>query len=158
MAFNKDEANRQALILDDLTILEKALACDFVGVALQKQKGLEITWPFVRGNRNEKYKYISIRYGKGIAGKVIATGSPMEINLFPVNISGKSTDYPIMLAEQLNSAYALPLYWNGIPKGALLIASRTGHFFTEDEKRSADHIKRQIESHLPEYFNQGEEG
>ena len=132
--------------------LKRDLSCDVVGLALQNRAGLDITWPCVIGHRNEKYKYITVRYGKGIAGKVISSSRPMEITSFPNGILGKSTDYPIMLAEQLISAYAVPLLCGDSPKGALLIGYRNMHFFTEEEKSQVIEVARGVESSLPDHF------
>ena len=52
---------------------------------------------------------ITVRYGKGIAGKVISTGRPMTVEGFPNHISGKALEYPIMLAENLVAAFAVPI-------------------------------------------------
>lgn len=132
--------------------LKRDLSCDVVGLALQNRAGLDVTWPYVIGHQNEKYKYITVRYGKGIAGKVISSSRPMEITSFPNGILGKSTDYPIMLAEQLLSAYAVPLICGDSPKGALLIGYRNMHLFTEEEKNQAIEVARRVESSLPDHF------
>ena len=44
------------------------LPCDFVGVAIQNQRGPDVRWHYAVGNGNDKYKRITVRYGKGIAG------------------------------------------------------------------------------------------
>lgn len=132
--------------------LQEQLSCDVTAVSLQDYPELDIKWPYVWGNRNEKYKYLTVRYGKGLAGKVIATGAPLAIAVFPEDISGKATDYPIMLAEQLVSAYAVPLIWQGNPKGALLV----GYRHPDNWKKSDDHTitkaAGKMESLLPLYF------
>ena len=77
---------------------------------------LMFRWHYASGNLNDKYKRITVRFGKGIAGKIISSGSPMMMNDFPNGIYGKVTDHPIMLAEKLVSSYAVPLFFNGVPK------------------------------------------
>ncbi|MFD1037761.1 GAF domain-containing protein [Virgibacillus byunsanensis] len=132
--------------------LRENVGCDFTGLALQKQSGLDITWPFVSGNRNEKFKYITVRYGKGIAGKVIGTNRSMQIDDFPSHINGKSTDYPIMLAEKMVAAFAVPLQLKGIPKGSLLIGYRKAIQFKEDDYNKVKQTANEIEALLPLYF------
>ncbi|MEC5425513.1 GAF domain-containing protein [Virgibacillus sp. C22-A2] len=132
--------------------LREITACDFTAVALQQYKGLDIKWPFVSGNRNDKYKYITVRLGKGIAGKVISSSSIMKIDNFPESIDGKSTDYPIMLAERLVSAFAVPLIWKGIPRGSLLVGYREACEFTEKDYDKMKEIARRVEKLLPVYF------
>ncbi|WP_071396265.1 GAF domain-containing protein [Bacillus tuaregi] len=112
-----------------------ALNCDFVGVAIQNSDGPDVKWHYAAGNSNDKYMRITVRYGKGIAGKVISTGRSMTVEDFPNHIIGKPLEYPIMLAERLLSAYAVPIQIKGIPKGVLLVGNRTKRTFSEEEHR-----------------------
>jgi nitrogen regulatory protein A len=135
-----------------LEVLEE-LGADFVGLAIQNEVGPDVRWHCAAGNITDKYKRITVRYGKGIAGRVISSGSPMMITSFPENILGKTTDYPIMLAEKLVSSFAVPLFFNGIPKGVLLVGHRKGvHTFSEKEKQhiknSALFLEEAIKSHI----------
>ncbi|WP_264738134.1 GAF domain-containing protein [Cytobacillus firmus] len=124
------------------------LECDFVGLALQNTDGPDVRWHYAAGNSNEKYKRISVRYGKGIAGKVISTGRPMYVENFPENIAGKALEYPIMLAEALKYAYAVPIYFKGIPKGVLLIGNRSGQPINENKQSTARKAARTLELKL----------
>jgi len=117
------------------------ISCDFVGLAIYNPQGKELRWMYAVGNRNEKYRRIVVRYGKGIAGQVIRTGRPMTISQFPQNIIGKATDYPIMLAEQLISALAYPIHRGGIPWGVLLIGNRSESAFSKEQQ---DKIKKVV--------------
>lgn len=120
-------ANQCEKILTEMNV-------DFVGLALQNQEGPDVSWHFAAGNSNEKYKRITVRYGKGIAGKVISTGSSITIKNFPEGISGKVLEYPIMLAEKLVYAFAVPLFINSVPKGVLLVGRRSNIPLTEKEQ------------------------
>ncbi|GLB59470.1 GAF domain-containing protein [Cytobacillus sp. NCCP-133] len=124
------------------------LKCDFVGLALQNTDGPDVKWHYAAGNINEKFKRITVRYGKGIAGKVISTGRAMSVENFPENISGKALEYPIMLAEGLKFAYAVPIHFKGIPKGVLLIGSRTGQSINENQKSFVREAARRLEQKL----------
>lgn len=115
------------------SILTK-IAADFVGFALQNREGPDVRWHYAAGNSNDKYKKITVRYGKGIAGKVIATGSPITINHFPEKIHGKALEYPIMLAEKLVFAFAVPIFYKGAPKGVLLVGRRTNTPISKGEQ------------------------
>ncbi|MDZ5471609.1 GAF domain-containing protein [Bacillus sp. 31A1R] len=114
--------------------LLKEIQCDFVGLAIQNKRGPDINWRFAAGNLTDKYKRITVRYGKGIAGGVILTGRPMSVNDFPNNIVGKVLEYPIMLAEKLLFSYAVPIHVKGIPKGVLLVGRRTKNIITVEEQ------------------------
>jgi signal transduction protein with GAF and PtsI domain len=132
--------------------LQQDIDAEFVGLAIQNEVGPDVRWHCCAGNLNDKYKRITVRYGKGIAGRVISSGSPMMITRFPEQILGKSTDYPIMLAEKLVSSYAVPLFFNGVPKGVLLVGHREEYKFSEEEqqlvKKSAVYLEEAIKSHI----------
>jgi len=125
---------------------------EFVALAIQNESGPDVRWHYATGNLNDKYKRITVRYGKGIAGKVISSGSPMMMFNFPHDILGKVTDYPIALAEKLVSCYAVPLFFNAVPKGVLLVGKRVKYSFTEEEqekvKESALSLEQLVKEHL----------
>lgn len=119
--------------------------CDFVGFAFQNSKGPDIQWHIVAGNQSDKYKLISVRYGKGIAGRVISTGSSVTIEDFPNDIIGKALEYPIMLAEKLLYSFAVPIYFKGVSKGVFLVGQRTKRSLTIDEKSVVQKAAAKIE-------------
>lgn len=126
--------NKHALICSFEALL-KDVPCDFAGVAIQNAEDTNIKWRYAAGNRTDKYKRITVRYGKGIAGRVISTGSPMHIEAFPNRILGKELEYPIMLAEKLVSAYAVPIHYKGRARGVLLVGRREESPFSKEEQR-----------------------
>ncbi len=132
--------------------LRSAVGCDFVGLAIQNKVGPDVSWHYASGNLNDKYKRISVRFGKGIAGKIISTGTPMNTTDFPNNIIGKVTDYPIMLAEKLVSTYSVPLFFNAVPKGVLLVGKRERHSFSEHAQEqvmeSAHTLEQLLKKHI----------
>lgn len=129
-----------------------AISADFVGVALQNLEGPDVRWHVAAGNSNEKYKKITVRYGKGIAGKVISTGSPISINNFPDEIPGKALEYPIMLAEKLKLAFAVPILLNNVPKGVLLVGRRSNSPITESEQITVKQAANALESLIVSLF------
>lgn len=147
-----DELKECKVAVQACSELLKDIEVEFVGLAIQNEVGPDVRWHCAVGNINEKYKRITVRYGKGIAGRVISSGSQMMITSFPEQIIGKSTDYPIMLAEKLVSSFAVPLFFNGIPKGVLVVGHRNEHVFTEEEqqvtKKSALFLEEAIKSHI----------
>lgn len=130
--------------------LKTAINCEFVGLAIQKETGPDVSWHYASGNLNDKYKRITVRFGKGIAGKIISSGSPMMITEFPKEINGKVTDYPIMLAEKLVSTYAVPLFFNDVPKGVLLVGKRETYVFDEEAKEKVNDSALVLEQLLKE--------
>ncbi|APC46929.1 hypothetical protein BME96_01415 [Virgibacillus halodenitrificans] len=155
MAFNNQREKSTEIkekFLAECNMLRENMQIDFVGIALQQTEGLNITWPFVSGNTTNKYKYITVRYGKGIAGKVISTGAALSIDSFPDGISGKPTEYPIMLAERLFAVYAVPINFKGMPKGALLAGMRSPIVWSDTNIKQVKQMTTEIEKLLPYYF------
>ncbi|MGX6444787.1 GAF domain-containing protein [Neobacillus sp. K501] len=131
--------------------LKENLDCEFVGLAFQNEVGPDVRWHYAAGNLNDKYKRITVRFGKGIAGKIISSGSPMMLSNFPDDIYGKITDYPIMLAEKLVSCFAVPLFFNFVPKGVLLVGKRISHTYTENDQEKVKESALTLEKILKVY-------
>jgi nitrogen regulatory protein A len=124
------------------------VGCDFVALAMQNEVGPDVRWHYASGNLNDKYKRITVRFGKGIAGKIISSGSPMLMKDFPKDVIGKVTDHPIMLAEKLVSTYAVPLFFNAVPKGVLLIGNRKTTSFSEEDQQQVREAAQSLEQIL----------
>ncbi|WP_312473557.1 GAF domain-containing protein [Neobacillus sp.] len=139
-------------VIDVCSELKAVACCDFVGLAIQNKVGPDVRWHYATGNLNDKYKRITVRFGKGIAGKIISSGSPMMMTDYPNDIFGKMTDYPIALAEKLVSSYAVPIFFNHVPKGVLLVGKREKYSFSEEEqekvKASALSLEQILKKHL----------
>lgn len=133
--------------------LKEQASCDFVGLAIQNRVGPDVRWHYAVGNLNNKYKLITVRFGKGIAGKVISTGVPMKMANFPHQATGKVTDYPIALAEKLNTCYAVPIFFNGAPKGVLLAGNRDSSVFSETEQEWVKESAEALEQILKDYMD-----
>lgn len=128
--------------------LKKRISSEFVALALQNKVGPDVRWHYASGNLNDKYKRITVRFGKGIAGKIISSGSPMMLIDFPNDIYGKVTDHPIMLAEKLISCYAVPIFLNSLPKGVLLVGKREKYTFPEDDQEMVQDAALELEQIL----------
>jgi nitrogen regulatory protein A len=128
--------------------LKKRIGCEFVALALQNEVGPDVRWHYASGNLNDKYKRITVRFGKGVAGKIISSGSPMMLIDFPNDIYGKVTDHPIMLAEKLVSCYAVPIFFNSLPKGVLLVGKREKYTFSEDDQEMVQDAALELEQIL----------
>lgn len=137
-------------VIEVCNSLMVVVGCEFVALALQNEVGPDVRWHYAAGNLNDKYKRITVRFGKGIAGKIISSGSPMMMTDFPKGIIGKATDHPIMLAEKLVSSYAVPLFLNAVPKGVLLIGNRKASTFTEMEQQHVKESAQALEQILKE--------
>ncbi|BAE82127.1 MULTISPECIES: GAF domain-containing protein [Desulfitobacterium] len=115
--------------------LEKVRAdigSDFVGLACHDFDSHHIRWQYVAGNLNNLYRKITLWPGRGIAGKVVASGRPMALEDFALKSGDDAREYPILLAEDLRSVMAAPIIECDHVKGVLLIGFRTPHRFTEE--------------------------
>jgi len=137
-------------VIDVCDQLKQQVGCDFVGLAIQNKVGPDVKWHYAVGNLNDKYKRITVRFGKGIAGKIISTGVSMMMVNFPYQAAGKVTDYPIALAEKLNTCYAVPLFFNGIPKGVLLVGNRECRSFSDSDQEWVSDSGQALEEILRE--------
>ncbi|WP_433939145.1 GAF domain-containing protein [Paenibacillus lautus] len=100
---------------------------DFVSMALVQpaEDRFVLTWQYASGNINERYKRIVLHSGKGIAGMVFKTGKPMLIPNVNVDIESRDLyNYPIIVAEQLKSLGAIPLWEGTRVMGVLLVGYR----------------------------------
>ncbi|MEC0369471.1 GAF domain-containing protein [Paenibacillus chibensis] len=100
---------------------------DFVSMALVQpaEDRFVLTWQYASGNINERYKRIVLHSGKGIAGMVFKTGKPMLIQNVNADIESRDLfNYPIIVAEQLKSLGAIPLWEDSRVKGVLLVGYR----------------------------------
>ena len=104
---------------------------DFVALALYDPITVEIRWRIAYGALSERYKGISIRVGKGIAGVVLQTGREMVIESFPEGIPGEELEYPILIIEKLKSAVAVPVCTDQHLFGVLIIGQRKQRHYTE---------------------------
>ncbi len=107
-----------------LNELRRLTAADFAALAWADTDEQTIRWKYASGNRNDRYKRIVLRLGKGIAGKVMRSGRPIVMNSFSPTSGDDPREYPILLAENLKSTVSVPVLINGRVLGALLIGCR----------------------------------
>ncbi|RWZ58738.1 GAF domain-containing protein [Halobacillus fulvus] len=102
------------------TLLDQVEA-SVIGIA--QLKGEKIKWTHMLKPLNEKSKRMEISYGSGVAGTVMKTGQvwycPSREDL-PLPLS----EYPIILAENLQSFIAIPLMNDRLFGSVLLIGYR----------------------------------
>jgi nitrogen regulatory protein A len=97
---------------------------DFSAFACQEPGETAIRWKYAVGNKNERFRRIVLRLGKGIAGKVWMSGRPMVLENYEPRQHDDPQDYPILYAEELRSALGVPVLIAGRVKGVLLIGYR----------------------------------
>lgn len=122
----------QSDIEASLSELRRLTATDFAALAWADSNEQTIRWKYASGNRNDRYKRIVLRLGKGIAGKVMRSGRPMVIYSFSPKSGDDPREYPILLAENLKSIVGVPVLVNGRVLGVLLVGCRNEQVFETD--------------------------
>ncbi|VDG98323.1 Signal transduction protein containing GAF and PtsI domains [Lysinibacillus sphaericus] len=104
-----------------------AMACDFVALALvqPEERHFQIRWEYASGNLSQRFRRIVLHSGKGVAGIVFKTGKPMYVPDAQKYYKKEDLyNYPILIAEELESFAAIPLFKYNRVKGILLAGCR----------------------------------
>ena len=110
----------------------KELPCDFVGVAIQNQRGPDVRLHYAVGDGMTNINGLPFVMEKGLLVGLFQREDRLKWLIFQMNILGKALEYPIMLAEKLVSAYAVPVFFEGMPKGVLLVGRRVSKSYPDD--------------------------
>lgn len=105
---------------------------EFSAIATVDQESQTIRWEYAYGFTNNRYKNMVIRPGKGLSGSVVRFGTTMILDINTPNRQKTRLQYPIMLAENLVSAAAVPIHSNGKVCAVLLIGSRSEVIYTTE--------------------------
>jgi nitrogen regulatory protein A len=119
---------------------------DFSAFATISKNDQLISWKYASGNRNERYKHMQGKPGKGLAGLAVRADRVMILDVSNPDYARKRLEYPIMLAENLQSAVAVPVKDNEITCGVLLTGSRTLRKYSQDEVKMIQEISLKIAS------------
>jgi nitrogen regulatory protein A len=118
----------------EINKLRSQFQFDFVSVALVQpaEERFILAWKYVSGNLNDRYQRIRLQSGKGIAGIVFKTGKPMLIKHVNKDFNTSELfNYPIVVAERLQSLGAVPLWFESRVVGVLLFGFRHEDKLTE---------------------------
>ncbi|WP_164931406.1 cofactor assembly of complex C subunit B [Longirhabdus pacifica] len=137
----------KADIMSHLDSLRNLTATDFCSLALMDDQNI-IRWRYVSGNRNDRYKRIALRLGRGIAGQVIRSGRPMYLDSFKMKAGDDPKEYPILLAENLKSVLAAPVTINHKVQGVLMIGYRYPATYTDQQLLLVEDVAEQLGSML----------
>ncbi|WP_052339204.1 GAF domain-containing protein [Gorillibacterium massiliense] len=134
---NGDAGTLQQMIQKEMAELKSELKLDFVAVALTDGEYRDIHWRFALGANSDRYKKITVRIGKGMAGKVLQAKSPYVVTAFPEEVQEEMLEYPIFLVESLRSGVGVSVDSfkpeRSQAYGVLLIGQREMREFTEKE-------------------------
>jgi nitrogen regulatory protein A len=124
--------------------LRARTASDFSAFASIDKETHLITWRYASGNRNERYKHMHGKPGKGLAGLAVRSDRVITLDQSISDYARKRLDYPIMLAENLQSAVAVPVKDNGETYGVLLTGSRILRHYSQDDLKIIEDISTKV--------------
>lgn len=114
---------------ETLDKIRKEEGYDFAAIAFYESNkpSSPIKWHYVSGNKNNRFKLIILRKGRGLAGTVMKTGKRMIIANVGLALGPEEKiDYPILLSESLTAVLAVPLWYKNQVYGVLLFGQRDG--------------------------------
>ena len=111
---------------DALQTLRKKTGFDFAGIAsVIRDRRTLLVWRLASGNRNKNYLKIVLEPGKGVAGGIYRNKRAMVVqDTLQEYDEDEIVHSPILLAEDLRSFAAFPLWAEGDVEGVLLLAMR----------------------------------
>jgi len=127
--------------LEDLRLRTGA---DFSAFACEEPEEGVIRWKYAVGNRNERFRRIVLRTGKGIAGKVLLSGRLMILENYEPKQHEDPREYPILYAEELKSALGVPVVIQDRVKGVVLIGYRSAYVIEERVIHLATQVAEQV--------------
>ena len=118
--------NDRAFVEDQLRRLRAAIGADFAALASVDERDRAARWLYASGNENERYLRMRKKPGVGVTGFVVRHGRPFVLDdAASAHSTAARVDYPILLAERLRSAAAVPVLGGGRVEGVLLAGYRT---------------------------------
>jgi nitrogen regulatory protein A len=112
--------------------ISQMTGASFIAVAEYNPSSQAIEWVYADHPLNNRYKRMTVSYGKGVAGRVMQTATPFlceDIDHLPAPLK----EYPIILSEKLRSFAALPISTSSVFGAVLLIGYRINHSLPDRE-------------------------
>ena len=118
---------------------------DFCGMACVS--GSMLRWKYTSGATNERVKRMAMRPGQDLVGTALRTGRTVMLD--EQSSGGYTPDRcPLMLAERLVCAIAVPMFSEGsLPSGVLLVGSRTPCTFSPEMVVQTEQVAKQLEQY-----------
>ncbi|NGZ74647.1 GAF domain-containing protein [Saccharibacillus alkalitolerans] len=129
----------------ELDAIRHSRGYDFLALALVEpaEEQYVIRWKHAAGNRNERFRRIVLKSGKGIAGIVFKTGKSVFIPSVREYVGADSLfNYPIVQSEKLESLGAVPLWNEARVVGVLLGGFREENRMTPELMRDLERSAR----------------
>ncbi|RJG22106.1 GAF domain-containing protein [Paenibacillus thiaminolyticus] len=127
----------QQQVQRELEALKRDMGLDFAAVALADGNYRDIYWRFALGANSDRYKMITVRMGRGMAGKVLQGKRPHVVTAFPEEVQDEVLEYPIFLVESLRSGVGVSVDSVADVRrkayGVLLVGQRSLREFSADD-------------------------
>ncbi|MFD0672400.1 GAF domain-containing protein [Cohnella sp. GCM10027633] len=124
----------EASAREALSRLAGAIYCDFCALGLLEGADRELKWRLAFGNGNERFLSIAERLGGGMSGSVVKVGRAMSMQLTDLLAARRIHEYPILLAESLRSAFAVPIVVGRDVVGVLIAGDRRRRIYRTEER------------------------
>lgn len=137
-------------LMKEMELLRSELGSDFCSLALVEPDSDELAWKLASGNENDRCLSMRERAGRGFTGTVVKVGRAMPVNVAQLVMTRQLYEYPILAAEKLRSAYAVPLLSGRSVTGVLLIGDRRKRVYRPEERNRASAAGERIAGLLTE--------
>jgi nitrogen regulatory protein A len=106
---------------------------DFVALALPNRDGSRYRWHYAHGNQNQRYKQMLVKRGKGLPGMALLCGICLTKDARLTEPGDLTIDCPLMWAEALEAAAAIPLPTTSGDNGILMVGKRYSYCYSPAE-------------------------
>jgi nitrogen regulatory protein A len=106
---------------------------DFVGVGLMDNVKRKLCWQWAAGSISQRSLQVEQKLGSGLSGAALRSGRPASISRPMPDRERFKLGEPLMLAEQLVIAAAVPIVTDSGTSGILLLGRRTETSYSPNE-------------------------
>lgn len=111
-------------IAHELELLSRLSFSDFAALALKSSEEARIRWVHAFGNRSERYRRMTLKPGTGPAGMAVRIGKPVVWVDTASAGEASGCDCPLVAAEKLRAAAAIPIARGSGFDAVLLVGRR----------------------------------
>lgn len=123
----------EASILHVLERLRSLTSSDFIAWAPVTGQLKSIRWKYALGSRNDRIQHMRIKKGYGLAGAAVKLERMITLDDTHSDADWLRQHCPVMLAEHLHTAAAIPVKHSAVLTGLLYIGKRTPPGYREEE-------------------------
>lgn len=117
---------------------------DFVALALPIEKGNKYRWSFVSGNTNHRHQQMLVKRGKELSGMAMLLGRSLVKGSGSLEDEKYKLECPLMLAEGLKTAAAIPIPLKMGGMAVLFVGLRNVHHYTVSELSELEVLAREL--------------